>query len=81
MPAIQRFDTIHTVRLGPLEAMWWRRPLRGFWFRVFGYGLAVDDHRESRPLFSERYSGQFGIPLGVYLHVGPRCIHALGRRR
>lgn len=27
----------------------------GFWFRVFGFGLSVQDRRARPPLFSERY--------------------------
>jgi len=40
----------------------------GFWFRVFGYGIAVVDKEKHPPLFSERNGyrrvlrfGRFGI--------------------
>lgn len=39
-------------RHGPFECMAWDR---GFWFRVFGYGLHVKLRAGHVPLFSERY--------------------------
>lgn len=51
------------------------------WFRLFGVGLAWVDHRLHRPLFSERYSGQHGIPKRRRLHVGPWCFMVTTERR
>lgn len=45
------------------------------WFRLLGVGLAWKDHRSHRALFSERYSGQHGVPKRHYLHLGSWCIH------
>jgi hypothetical protein len=44
------------------------------WFRLLGFGLRLEDHRIDRPLFSERYNGQHGIPKRRYLHIGPLCV-------
>lgn len=59
-----------------LSGRWYRGEREG-WFRVLGWGLALRDHSRMRPLWSERYSGQFGVPARVYLHVGRWCVAVL----
>jgi hypothetical protein len=68
------------VRLPGFVAMW-AKPFDSAWFRLFGYGLALADHRVSPPLFSERYNGRHGVRKRFYLHVGPWCIKFLRPRR
>lgn len=42
----------------------------GFWFRVFGYGLAGKDIRKHPLLFSERYGYTKGIKIGnFFFHI------------
>jgi hypothetical protein len=36
----------------------------GLWFRVFGFGLSVQDRTTHKPLFSERYG------FSKYLYIG-----------
>ena len=43
----------------------------GWWFRVWGYGITVEDHGVYPPLFSERYGYRRG------LHVGSWCFKLL----
>lgn len=50
------------MRIGPLSLCAWNR---GFWVRVFGYGLHVKLRKGHQPLFSER----MGIRKPLY--VGP----------
>lgn len=50
-----------------------------WYFRIAGWGLAMRDHRRIPPLFSERYSGQFGVRRRRYLHIGPFCIATFTR--
>jgi hypothetical protein len=47
---------------------------RAGWVRLFGFGLRLVDHRRSRPLFSERYPGQYGIRKRRYWHWGSWCL-------
>ena len=51
------------------------------WFRLFGFGLRLLDHRIDPALFSERYNGRHGVPKRWYAHVGPWCLLALRPRR
>lgn len=55
----------------------WSKPFDAAWFRLFGFGFAIHDHRVVRPLFSERNNGKNGVPKRIYLHVGPWCIKFL----
>lgn len=45
-------ETMRSFRLGPLCGMVWAK---GGWFRLFGYGLHIQDARGYVRLFSERY--------------------------
>lgn len=45
-------DDVAGIRRPAVSAMFWRR---GFWFRVFGWGLHVKLARGHVPLFSEHY--------------------------
>lgn len=49
------------------------------WFRIFGYGFRIVDHRLNPPLFSERNAGRFGQRKRYYWHLGPWCLMALSR--
>ena len=71
-----RDPKIHRLSFGPLFAMWTWQPFDA-WFRLFGWGLAVRNHRHIPPLFSERYNGQHGFRRRTYLHVGSWCLHVL----
>lgn len=51
----------------------WAKPFDAGWFRIFGVGLGLADHRQNPPLFSERYGKK------RYLHLGPWCIRTLSR--
>jgi hypothetical protein len=37
-----------------------------FWFRLFGYGLAIKNIIQHKLLFSERYNYSFGIKIKNY---------------
>ena len=52
----------------------------GFWLRLFGRGFGVVNHNEMRPLFSERYSGRYGVPKRIFIHVGPWCLRVFDDR-
>jgi hypothetical protein len=51
------------------------------WFRLFGVGLSWTDHRQHRPLLSERYAGRHGFRKKRRLHVGPHCFLVTTGRR
>lgn len=53
--------------------------LTEWWFRICGRGISLRDHRRYRPLFSERHNGCYGRRRGIYVHVGPYCLHLLVR--
>jgi hypothetical protein len=46
-----------------------------WWIRLFGWGVALRDHRRIGPLFSER----MGRGRNRYFHVGPYCFALLAR--
>lgn len=48
-----------------------------WYFRLFGHGLSVQDHRELPALLSERYNGQHGMPKRRFIHIGPYCLKTL----
>jgi hypothetical protein len=48
------------MSLGPIQFCAWSR---GFWFRLFGYGIHTKIAKGHQPLFSERY----GLRKAVYL--------------
>lgn len=70
--------------------VWWIRGVwltvmiwpshRGGFFRLFGYGAGLTDHRIDPPLFSERYNGTHGISRRTYIHIGPWCVRIYGRK-
>lgn len=62
---------IRSIRLGPFMAMWGLHP--GGWFRIFGWGLSLTNHKHQRPLFSERY----GKGDSRYFHFGDWCLSTL----
>jgi hypothetical protein len=45
-----------------------------WWFRIFGRGILVEDHRVYPPLFSERYGKR------RHIHFGNWCIRYLPKR-
>jgi hypothetical protein len=49
----------------------------GAFVRVCGWGLGIADHRVTPPLFSERYSGRYGVARRHFWHIGPWCIRTL----
>lgn len=50
---------------GPLSWMlWWPR---GFWFRIFGYGINIHRRSTHRVYFSERYGHN------RWYYIGPIC--------
>jgi hypothetical protein len=51
----------------------WHAWDRGFWFRIFGYGLHIKLRKGHVPLFSERY----GYRIAHY--IGPLRIEVLRR--
>lgn len=69
-------STHHEVRTRFFTAMW-DRPFSGGWFRLFGWGIGVVDHRKTRMFFSERYNGQHGVKKRIYVHLGPWCFKGL----
>lgn len=61
-----------------MRVMVWRW---GFWarFPLFGgRGFGLLSHRKYRPVFTERYTGQYGIRKQRYVHVGPWCFRTFG---
>jgi hypothetical protein len=49
----------------------WFKGKRSFWFRAFGFGFRMLDHRDQRPLYSER-NGH-----GCFIHIGNKCFKLL----
>ena len=57
---------------GPLFKM---RGMAGV--RALGWQADVTNHRVRPPYFSERYSGQHGVPKHRRLHLGPLCFSVM----
>jgi hypothetical protein len=80
-PAATRYAELVGARILRVDWGWFQLYVQprchAGWFRLFGWGFGVADHRIDRPLFSERYNGRHGVKRRRYIHVGPLCLRSL----